>query len=117
MAGSKPPSGLAKSAPKLSFAVDGKYQYRDLEDSCICLIEVLPDKKTAALRCKMLHVSLDSPPPFTAISYTWGDARDTNKIEVDGGPTSITVSLHGALRAVRLVSTPILVWADAMCIN
>lgn len=117
-AGSKPPSGLAKSAPTLSFAVDGKYQYKDLEDSCIRLIKVLPDNnKTAALRCEMLHVSLDSPPPFTAISYTWGDARDTTKIELDGGKTSITVSLHGALCAVRLVSTPILAWADAICIN
>jgi hypothetical protein len=65
----------------------------------------------------MFHASLDEPPPYVAISYAWGDTGDKRDIVVDGYTISITTSLHGAFDAVRRKTEPLLLWADALCIN
>jgi hypothetical protein len=36
---------------------------------------------------------------------------------VDGLPTLITTNLESALRRLRLVQDPRIIWADALCIN
>jgi hypothetical protein len=71
----------------------------------------------SALKCKVFHASLEDPPSYVAISYAWGDTSDKKDIVVDGYTVSITTSLHGALDAVRRKTEPLLVWADALCIN
>ncbi|KAK2676523.1 hypothetical protein RAB80_008709 [Fusarium oxysporum f. sp. vasinfectum] len=75
------------------------YQYRPIEDASIRLVRILPERKTM-IKCEVIHVSLEQPPPYTAISYTWGRYR-----------------LHGALQALRQKHSSVLVWADALCIN
>ncbi|KAH8896493.1 hypothetical protein GQ53DRAFT_714195 [Thozetella sp. PMI_491] len=71
----------------------------------------------AAIKCSILHVSLDRPPRYTAISYAWGDAGDTRKIQVDGVTIPVGVSLYGALEALRQRGDPVLVWVDALSID
>ncbi|KAF5622966.1 heterokaryon incompatibility het-6 [Fusarium sp. NRRL 52700] len=92
------------------------YQYRPIEDASIRLVRILPERKTM-IKCEIIHVSLEQPPPYTAISYTWGDTGDTRKIEIEGCSIPIAVSLHGALQALRQRHSSVLVWADALCIN
>ncbi|KAF6521928.1 hypothetical protein HZS61_013456 [Fusarium oxysporum f. sp. conglutinans] len=92
------------------------YQYRPIEDASIRLVRILPERKTM-IKCEVIHVSLEQPPPYTAISYTWGDTGDTRKIEIEGCLIPIAVSLHGALQALRQKHSSVLVWADALCIN
>ncbi|KAK8013011.1 hypothetical protein PG991_010386 [Apiospora marii] len=69
------------------------------------------------IQCEIIHTSLEAPPPYTAISYTWGDPDDTIDIRVNGSWMKVTASLHGALEALRKPDDPLLVWADAICIN
>ncbi|KAF5568274.1 heterokaryon incompatibility het-6 [Fusarium napiforme] len=92
------------------------YQYRPIEDASIRLVRILPERKTM-IKCEIIHVSLEQPPPYMAISYTWGDTGDTRKIEIEGCSIPIAVSLHGALQALRKKHSSVLVWADALCIN
>jgi len=93
-----------------------QYRYEELEESCIRLITLLPEKKPM-IQCEMMHVSLNDLPRYMAISYAWGDAHDTKNIELEDAIVPISTSLHGALQALRHKSRPVLVWADALCIN
>ena len=42
---------------------------------------------------------------------------DTKKIDIEGSRVPITVSLYGALQALRQKQSSVLVWADALCID
>ncbi|KAM5349251.1 hypothetical protein ACJ41O_005758 [Fusarium nematophilum] len=95
---------------------DVRYQYRPLEDMSIRLIRISPERKTM-IKCEIIPVSLEDPPRYTAISYAWGDPGDTRKIEVEGCPVSVSVSLHGAFQALRQRVESVLVWVDALSID
>jgi hypothetical protein len=98
--------------------MDKEHKYCTLEAQEFRLIRVLP-AMMSVIQCEIFHVSLDDPdlPPYLALSYAWGDAGDTEKIELEGTPFSVTVSLHDALDALRERDETVLVWADALCIN
>ena len=75
------------------------------------------------------HVYYTNPPKqwhrfvwgdYVALSYAWGDERQTNMIEVDGDLTQVTHNLEKALRAFRAgeeFCTGMKLWVDAICIN
>lgn len=94
---------------------DDGFRYRELYFMEFRLLKVLPER-TAITNCEIVFAFLKDPPPYTAISYAWGDVDDAKKIEIGGDRVEITSSLHGALRAVRNQAT-VLVWAGAVCIN
>lgn len=104
------------SSVRTSVIADRHYQYKPLEDSYIRLVRILPERKTM-LRCELVHVPLRKVPRYFAISYAWGDAGDTRKIELEGSLVRISLSLHGALNALRQKSESVLVWADALSID
>lgn len=52
-----------------------------------------------------------------AISYAWGDARNTKRVELDGSLIPVAVSLYGALEALRQKAESVLVWVDVLCID
>lgn len=95
---------------------DQGYQYRELEDLEFRLVRIFPERKTM-IKCQIIHASLDAPPNYVAISYAWGDAGNTRKIELEGSLVPISVSLYGALGAIRQKSEPVLAWVDALCID
>ncbi|CAH0058503.1 unnamed protein product [Clonostachys solani] len=95
---------------------DRTYQYRSLDYESIRLINVLPERKTM-IKCEIIQVPLEQLPRYVAISYAWGDPGDTCKIDIGGNSIPISVSLHGALQALRQKNEPVLVWADALCID
>ncbi|KAK0649747.1 heterokaryon incompatibility protein-domain-containing protein [Cercophora newfieldiana] len=111
-----PGSWQPSSSHRGSVVGDRQHQYRPLDESFIRLIRILPERKTM-LRCELVHVSLRKPPRYVAISYAWGDAGDTRKIELEGSLVPISVSLHGALTALRQKSESVMVWADALSID
>jgi hypothetical protein len=100
-------------------------QYRPLDASKaeIRLIELLPTSTNTATqrertpRCNLIHASLDDKPDYVALSYTWGDPRDTEKITVDQSLVSVTRNLHSALKHLRYERTVRILWVDAICIN
>jgi hypothetical protein len=113
-----PPNSTFRSSLASSPVVlgDQGYQYRALQDSEFRLVRVFPERKTM-VKCEIIHASLEEPPRYVAISYAWGDAGDTRKIELEGSFIPVGASLYGALKALRQKVESVLVWVDALCID
>jgi hypothetical protein len=70
------------------------------------------------LQCELHTVALPKAPPYTALSYHWGDQNQTVPIIVNNVEVRITSTLHAALVAVRRATEDVTyVWADALCID
>ena len=102
----------------------------------IRLIELLSGGWEDDLRCIIHTVSLDSPPTYDALSYSWGDdSRDDPSLPVDlhssllrafrsgqkflrcnGQIILISTNLYNALRRLRQGSVRYL-WVDRLCID
>ncbi|KAF4637006.1 hypothetical protein G7Y89_g1055 [Cudoniella acicularis] len=67
--------------------------------------------------CTLSHASLDDPPSFTALSYSWGDQTRRCEILLNDATTSITENLEAALRNLRLQDKLLTLWVDALCID
>lgn len=81
----------------------------------IRILHLLPGSFEDDIRCKISISSLNSS--FEALSYVWGDPRDTRMIEVQGETVKATKNLETALRHVRDTREPRDLWVDALCIN
>ena len=90
-----------------------------ISDQSIRLLELLPAEDDAApVTCVMNtqdRASADLP-PYTALSYTWGDTRNTSQISINGQPVIVTENLLVALQHLRRAGFRTL-WVDALCIN
>ncbi|KAF2995165.1 hypothetical protein E8E14_001903 [Neopestalotiopsis sp. 37M] len=95
-----------------------KYQSLDPSLRQIRLLTLLPasDIVEDTVSAILQTVSLNDEPAFEALSYVWGDGRDTVEINVDGKTANVTRNLGTALRRLR-GSTPRVLWVDALCIN
>jgi len=75
--------------------------------------------------CCLRTVSREGAPPYRALSYCWGAREELGKgsifleVETEMVKWSVTPTLEMALRSLRNTdgSTPLLIWADALCIN
>jgi hypothetical protein len=83
-------------------------------------------EKLEPLQYKLITVSMDHNPRFTALSYVWGDPNDTEQIDVNGGCLHVPKSLTYALQYVGYHwksqfpgdrQDSFYIWADAICIN
>jgi hypothetical protein len=83
----------------------------------IRVVELVPGRWNDAINCNMRTVSLDEQPSYEALSYVWGDPKDTVPIIVNGTSFPATRNLVAALLRVRSSVTPRTIWVDAMCIN
>jgi hypothetical protein len=93
------------------------YQYIALQNTEFRLLKILPERKTM-IKCDIIHVSFDDPTSeYLAISYAWGDAGKTRKVQLGDCSVDIGASLHGALKALRQKKDAVFVWADALCID
>src|SRR3569833_2310962 len=75
------------------------------------------DVSSARVACKLDVASLDSAPPYEALSYVWGDKPDLVSIHVNGAPYSVTRYLYKALDRLVLPDQARTLWVDAICIN
>lgn len=123
----------ASSVPELEPEVN-LYQYRELKQNSneIRLLRLLhhprEDERTwksqpemiewVELHGEMIHVDLDSAPPYRALSYTWGDVRpDHVEVYVDGQIFMARENLWLALNQLDYDKTIDLIWIDALCID
>ena len=82
------------------------------------LLKLQPGQCAESLISNLILSSLDDHSYiWTALSYTWGDPQIRGELLCNGVPLSITANLHSALQRLRLVDKPLLLWADAVCIN
>lgn len=112
---------VATSRPSRSTSVSGSlgdkvYRYNQLGESEFRLVRILP-ARMSKIKCEVVHSSITTPPRYVAVSYAWGDAGDTRRLELEGVDISVSVSLHGALEALRQKAEPVTVWVDAICID
>lgn len=69
------------------------------------------------LEVSIIACDLTIAPPYEALSYVWGDSRDTIRITVNQKWMHIGRSLHTALTELQNVEAPRTLWVDALCIN
>jgi hypothetical protein len=92
-----------------------KYNYSPLpSDSSFRVIELLPGKFEDEVRLQLQIADWSSPPTYEAISYAWGDAKDTEICICEGEEFTITKSLHTAFQHFRHEQTSRILWADAI---
>jgi Heterokaryon incompatibility protein (HET) len=76
------------------------YKYPALKENEIRLLQILPGLDSEIVSCILTHVSLDDPPEYAALSYTWGEAP-SRSICVNGQSLLVTPNLEAALREFR----------------
>lgn len=84
------------------------------------LLDELPLQapKHAVPSGRLIHASLDNPPPYTSVSYSWGNPNDSQPIIIDEKSFLVTKSLLSALNHIRALRSGVLVlWIDQICID
>ncbi|KAH7359733.1 heterokaryon incompatibility protein-domain-containing protein [Pyrenochaeta sp. MPI-SDFR-AT-0127] len=96
------------------------YPYKSVGSREIRLIDIHRDS-SGDLHVDIKHCSLDEAPPYEALSYCWGEAKDRALISCNGHQMSIMKSLHEALSQFRATMKENVdrrtIWADAICID
>jgi hypothetical protein len=95
-------------------------QYGRLLDPArqIRLLHLHPGYKEDAVSCRSDIVELSTAPAFIAISYTWGDSKNTRTIVLNGQQATVPWSCWFALYQTRLLSTELQpLWIDFICID
>jgi hypothetical protein len=97
------------------------FQYSSLpvdnEADTTRVIEIQPGYDQQPITCLVKHVRLTEPPPYEALSYSWGDPTPSFSVYCDGKHLAISKSLYIALGNLRSTTTSRVLWADAICIN
>lgn len=77
----------------------------------------VPVQDYLPVHCILSTSTLNDPPQYQALSYTWGEAKDTVPITVDLRETEVTKNLLQALIDIRQENEDVVLWADAICID
>ncbi|KAH7088044.1 heterokaryon incompatibility protein-domain-containing protein [Paraphoma chrysanthemicola] len=59
------------------------------------------------LFCYISHTSLHEDPKFVALSYAWGDTKDSRMILLENCPVTVTKNLYDAMMTLRPLEGPI----------
>jgi hypothetical protein len=82
----------------------------------IRVLTLCPGAWETPITCNLHKYELNDTPPFTALSYQWGDPREQKLISIDGVQRTIRSNLESALRHIRHFQYPINLWIDAICL-
>ncbi|KAF8853415.1 hypothetical protein BDZ45DRAFT_598601, partial [Acephala macrosclerotiorum] len=97
---------------------DLHYEPLDEQAQEIRLLGIRPEDESSVIHCNLSHFSCIQSlyPPYTALSYCWGNTEDQATIVVNGFDVSVTKNLESALRELQRRGKD-WVWVDALCIN
>jgi len=97
---------------------NSRYQYTKLPNpDSIRLLALLPGREEDPLICSLIIADIAAAPTYAAISYVWGDPKNTVMITVDEKNQPVTVNLRDVFLRARHESNTRILWADAICIN
>jgi hypothetical protein len=88
-----------------------------IDGQLIRLFYLPPGDADNAIKIQLFIVELGHHPPFEALSYVWGDAKDILPITCNDKTMTVTKNLHDALKRLRYPDKIRTLWADAICIN
>jgi hypothetical protein len=100
-----------------------RYEYQPLCQSTgdIRLLKLLPSDSNNNPKnipvCYISHTSLHEDPKFVALSYAWGDTKDSRMILLENCPVTVTKTLYDAMMTLRPLEVPIVIWIDYLCID
>ncbi|KAH7070319.1 heterokaryon incompatibility protein-domain-containing protein, partial [Paraphoma chrysanthemicola] len=97
-----------------------RLSYELLENArSIRLLQIEDGYYGESLTCVISHHILEITPPFSALSYVWGDPKSTADIICNGISIEIGLNLGRALRWLRERKKELspYFWVDALCIN
>jgi hypothetical protein len=85
----------------------------------IRLFELLPQSKDNKIRGSFIYTHLSACPAYTALSYTWGEAKDLQTVHLPGSKTiNVRSNLWSFLsQQAKTIESPRLFWIDAICID
>lgn len=113
-------------------AVDISYPGQSLEhEDSFRLVEVLPGQRESPLVVRLLTSKLLENCRYEALSYAWGDVKETESLRVitaesrtehsSTGTSSILLAVThncaSAIRRLRFTDTSRMLWIDSICIN
>lgn len=99
------------------------FEYQALEPNQIRLLRVNPTVSNALgyVECTLVQASLANPPPYTALSYTWGNQIRYRNVLIDGCRLPVTPNLESFLRQVlsslQEGKEVGYLWIDAICVD
>jgi hypothetical protein len=94
------------------------YEALDRNTQEIRLVTILPASPfSKPIECVVGKGTLRDVPTYIALSYTWSDPSVTAAVFIDGIERQITTNLESTLRHIRDEVNPVVLWADAICIN
>jgi hypothetical protein len=112
------PYKLADKPILASVLLPNMYKYEAIQgERTIRILDLHPGRTTEVLACDLRLVDIDNAPPYSAISYVWGDPTSKSSMVCHGQPLGITSNLSDALQQLRNEHAHKYLWADAICIN
>ncbi|KAF2260260.1 hypothetical protein CC78DRAFT_473412, partial [Lojkania enalia] len=95
------------------------FQYSDISSNDLRLLKPLRFASDE-LHFAIFRFSRDEAPPYTAVSYAWGDEKLTEKISLNGRILAVTPNLRTCLHYLSMHAEDAnweYIWADAICID
>jgi hypothetical protein len=100
-----------------------RYQALDPTRKEFRLLTFLPRQSNdEEIKCSLQYARLDDAPVYDCLSYTWGEAKRSRRISINGTPLRVTENLEAALNQLRRRhnrsrgNNPA-IWIDAICID
>ena len=92
--------------------------YRPLPYTGFRVFNLNPGKIGSAITGSIEECSLSEPPPYTALSYVWGQEPAIHRALINNENTPIRPNLYYALQRIRALQTvSIRLWVDSLCID
>lgn len=103
----------------LESSSDGQvYKYRPILDKSGIRVISLSLSNDGEPKCDIIHTKLGASPTYEALSYTWGDTKDSLPLRVDGNShIMVSKNLFSALRHLVAENEARILWIDQLCIN
>ena len=102
----------------------GPLVYDTLPLGSIRILTVLPGSPSSKLRCTLGATRLltafsmrSVETSFEALSYTWGETVNLQRVTCNESELQVTQNLFQALVQLRYENAPRTLWVDAICIN
>jgi hypothetical protein len=94
-----------------------------LDEGSVRILVLNPGSGTDDIECNLMQkedlaqASLGKMSPYEAVSYAWGDEKNSDFITLCGSRFAVTRNLAEALRYLRYPKSDRMLWVDAICIN